>query len=348
MDVLEGKKLKALYLWLLFCCGAVFCMIIIGAITRLTGSGLSMVEWKPLMGALPPMSEAEWQRVFSLYQDSPEYKKVNFWMELSDFKQIFFWEWFHRLFGRLIGIFYALPFLVFWFLGYIPKEYRLKLLGLFFLGGAQGLMGWYMVKSGLVDNPAVSHFRLAAHLSLALVIYGVMFWLALTFKNMSATIHGKANQSVFRFGCVAMIFLIVTILWGAFTAGLDAGLVYNDSFPMMGGRWIPEEVFMHDPLWVSFIEDHAGVQFIHRWLAMSTMVVVISYTFFAMRRGYLQKCFIALGFFVFIQVGLGVATLLSGVSLHPAVAHQGGAVILLSLLIACLHYTYAPVRNGKH
>lgn len=344
MESLPTMKLKGLYYWLFFCCGAVFCMIIVGAITRLTESGLSMVEWRPLIGALPPLNEAEWQRTFELYQQSPEYQKKNFWMELSDFKEIFFWEWFHRLFGRLIGVIYAVPFLYFLIRKQIPDGYRLKLFGIFLLGGAQGLMGWYMVKSGLVDNPAVSHFRLAAHLSLAFVIYALMFWGALTLRKRQHSIVPQEDKGVFKFGLVALFMLCLTICWGAFTAGLDAGLVYNDSFPMMGDHWIPEEVWLQSPIWMSFIENHAGVQFMHRWLAILTMVVILSFVFYAMGKGRKDKSFAALGVFVFVQVGLGIVTLLSGVHLHVAVAHQAGAVILLTLIIMCLHNCYYKIK----
>ncbi len=340
MEEAQGKNLKGLYYWLFFCCGFVFCMIIVGAVTRLTESGLSIVEWKPLIGSLPPLNEGAWQKVFELYQQSPEFQKKNFWMELSDFKKIFFWEWFHRLFGRLIGVFYAVPFLYFLVRKRIPSGYKFKLFGIFLLGGAQGFMGWYMVKSGLVDNPAVSHFRLAAHLSLAFVIYALMFWVALTFKKQEHSGLPNPDRCVFRFGLVALFVLCLTICWGAFTAGLDAGLVYNDSFPKMGDTWVPEEVWLHSSVWMSLIENHAGVQFVHRWLAILTMVVILSFVFYSMSKGRKDTCFAALGIFVFVQVGLGIVTLLSGVHLHVAVAHQAGAVILLTLIIMCLHNSF--------
>ena len=337
MDANANIKLKPLYYWLFFCCASVFCMIIVGAITRLTESGLSIVEWKPLMGALPPLNEAQWQETFDLYKNSPEFQKKNFWMELSDFKQIFFWEWFHRLLGRLIGVFYAAPFLYFLIRNQIPSGYRMKLFGIFILGGAQGFMGWYMVKSGLVDNPAVSHFRLAAHLSLALIIYVLMLWVGLTFVKKVKNRIVEFDKSLFQMGLVALLALCLSIIWGAFTAGLDAGLVYNDSFPMMGKTWIPEEVWFHRPVWLNFFENHAGVQFVHRWLAISAFIFILGFVFFSMRCGRTDFFFAALGVFAFVQVGLGIATLFSVVFLPIAVAHQVGAVLLLSLLTICLH-----------
>lgn len=312
-------------------------MIIVGAITRLSESGLSMVEWRPLMGALPPMSEAEWNRVFDLYKDSPEYQKENFWMDVSDFKNIFFWEWFHRLLGRLIGLFYAVPFLFFMIKGWIPSGYKLKLFGIFLLGGAQGVMGWYMVKSGLVDMPAVSHYRLTAHLSLAFLIFAVMLWVGMTFYKTAKYKTPRPDSALFTHGWVTLGFLILTIFWGAYTAGLDAGLVYTDTFPKMGENWIPEEVWFYDPIWANFFENHAGVQFVHRWLAMSTAVVIVSYAVHAGTKKRKELCFPALGAFVFVQLALGIATLFSHVHLHVAVTHQAGAVILLMLLVLCLH-----------
>ena len=324
---------KAIAYWLLACCAAVFCMIIVGAITRLTDSGLSIAEWKPLIGALPPMSEHEWQRLFDIYKATPQFQKQNFWMELPDFKTIFFWEWFHRLLGRMIGMIYALPFLFFLVRGWIPQSHKLKLFGIFLLGGLQGFMGWYMVKSGLIDRPDVSHYRLAAHLSLALLIYALMFWQALTFLQPK----GKPDLPLYKHGWITLGFLMTTIFWGAYTAGLDAGLIYNDSFPMMGKTWIPTEVWYTKPYWVNLFENRAGVQFTHRWLAMTTAIVILSFAIRAIKRGHQDKRFAALGFFVFVQITLGLSTLFSGVALPLAVMHQAGAVILLTLLLSCLH-----------
>ena len=340
----ENEQLKMMAYWLFFCCFSVFCMIIVGAITRLSGSGLSIVEWKPLMGALPPMSEQEWHKVFDLYKHSPQFKKENFWMELEDFKAIFFWEWFHRLLGRLIGVFYALPFLFFLVRGWIPSGYKLKLFGIFLLGGAQGFMGWYMVKSGLVDVPAVSHYRLAAHLSLALLIYVLMLWIGMTFLKSTKIGQEAHDDKLFTHGWVILGMLILTIFWGAYTAGLDAGLVYNDSFPLMGGRFIPEEVWFYKPYWMNFFENHAGVQFVHRWLAITTFFGVLSFVIHAGIKKRKERCFPLLGVVVFLQVGLGIATLFSNVHLHVAVTHQAGAVILLSLLMASLHHVrFKPI-----
>lgn len=325
----ENTNRKALSLWLFISAGFVFAMVVVGAITRLTESGLSIVEWNPLMGAIPPLNESEWERLFSLYKSSPEYLKKNFWMDLSDFKTIFFWEWFHRLIGRLIGLVYAIPLAFFWVRGLIPQGYKLKLLGLLFLGGAQGLMGWVMVQSGLVDQPAVSHYRLAAHLFLALLIFALLIWTGLSLKGFKK----HPDRGLYLHACLALGLVSFTITWGAFTAGLDAGLIYNESFPKMGGQWVPSELFRYDPFWISFLQAPAGVQFIHRWLAILTTITILS----LWGRGLLKRrAFPALhilGLAVFIQFGLGITTLLSGVFLPVAALHQTGAVFLLTLLI---------------
>ncbi len=333
----EPRRINAIIYWLYACCALVFMMIIVGAITRLTESGLSMVEWRPLIGALPPLNEEEWTRVYELYKQSPEFEKKHFWMGLEDFKNIFFWEWFHRFLGRLIGLVYGLPFLFFLLKGWIPSGYKLKLFGIFILGGLQGLMGWYMVKSGLVDIPSVSHYRLTAHLSLALLIYALMFWIAQNFKDLKTGTTRTGHFCLYRQSWVTLGLLMITIFWGAYVAGLDGGLVYNDSFPMMGDSFIPSEVWFYKPVWVNFFEHPAGVQFVHRWLAMFTGLAILALSVRAMRTGYIQLRFALLGFFVFVQIGLGIATLLSGVNIALAVMHQGGAVILLTLLLACMY-----------
>lgn len=225
---------RSIIIWLVFVCLMIFAMVIIGGITRLTDSGLSMVEWKPLMGAIPPLTEAEWLRVFDLYKQYPEYQKVNSGMELSEFKFIFFWEYFHRLFGRLIGVVFFIPYVYFLFKKKIEKKLNKKLFIAFILGGLQGLMGWYMVKSGLIDRPDVSHFRLAAHFGLALTIIGYIFWIILgqiNFSNQKLIYYPKLFWSL----AILLVILSVQIIYGAFVAGLDAGLAYN-TFPTMGDR----------------------------------------------------------------------------------------------------------------
>ncbi len=312
--------------WLFFCAAMVFAMAIIGAITRLTESGLSMVEWKPLIGAIPPLSAAEWDRVFGLYKQTPEFIHKNSWMGLEDFKYIFFWEWFHRFWGRLIGLVFAIPLIWFWVKGQIPKGYKPKFLGLLFLGACQGALGWYMVVSGLADKPDVSHFRLAAHLSLALVIFCILLWLAFDF-SMKKDSTAPSTFCQKRHGWVTMGFIAITIIWGAYTAGLDAGMLYN-TWPKMDAHWIPPEVTGL----FSIFNEAGAVQFFHRWIAIITMIVVVTFS-------WRMKNFWLMGM-IFLQVALGIATVISQVAIPIAALHQAGALILLYLMIKEIHHLH--------
>jgi cytochrome c oxidase assembly protein subunit 15 len=312
---------KPLSNWLFFTAFMVFAMAVIGAITRLTESGLSMVEWRPLIGALPPLSEEEWQRVFSLYQETPEYQKKNFGMGLEEFKNIFFWEWFHRLWGRLIGLAYALPLVYFWIRKQIPQGYKPKLIFGLILGSLQGLMGWYMVKSGLIDRPSVSHFRLAAHLTLAYAIFCYLLWLAFDLRG------NKADNTSFcikRHGWITFAFVTTTLIWGTFVAGLDAGLVYN-TWPKMGDSWIPTELTSL----ANIVTEPVSVQFTHRWLGVVTLFVVLSFSWRIKNW--------PLAALVLLQVGLGISTLLSQVMIPIAAMHQAVAFLLAGFLIYILH-----------
>jgi len=337
IQITKNNTHKNVVTWLYACCVLVLMMVIVGAITRLTDSGLSMVEWRPLLGTLPPLNDAEWNRVYELYKASPEFEKKHFWMDLGDFKQIFFWEWLHRFLGRVIGLVFALP--LFWFAitKKIPKGYSWKFFGLLILGGCQGLMGWYMVKSGLVDEPYVSHYRLAAHLSLAFLLFSLLLWCALSIRAM----YGKGIKTLYSHTWVVLGILIITIFWGAYVAGLDAGLIYNESFPKMGGQWIPPDIAQYTPYWINFFETASGVQFVHRWLAMLTLVATISLVIRAKRKGVRHWSNHALGAMVAVQFTLGLATLMSNVYIPVAVLHQTGALILLGLLITNLRI-YKP------
>jgi cytochrome c oxidase assembly protein subunit 15 len=297
----------------------VFAMAVIGAVTRLTESGLSITEWKPVSGALPPLNAAQWQHEYDLYKQSPEYHARHSWMSLSDFKHIYFWEWLHRLWGRMIGLVYALPLLWFAAKKQVPAGYGWKFFGVLVLGASQGLLGWWMVKSGLVDRPSVSHFRLAAHLVLALLIFSCLWWLALGLKNKTrAPVTGKLLK---LHGVAALLLLVATITWGAFTAGLHAGLLYN-AFPLMDGNLTPSGAPhpLTEPGWV---------QFAHRWLAVTTGLIILWLSW--------RVRDLALAAMVFVQIGLGISTLLSGVMLPLAALHQAGAIILLALTLRALH-----------
>jgi len=312
--------------WLLLCCFMVLAMAVVGAVTRLTESGLSITEWKPITGALPPMSAEHWQQEFDLYKQSPEFASKHFWMSIEDFKKIYVWEWSHRLLGRLIGIVFALPLLWFAIRRQIPQGYGWKFIGLLALGGAQGFMGWYMVKSGLVDRPSVSHFRLAAHLGLAVLIFSLMWWMALDFIKKPAS--QAVSKGLIMQGWGMLAFLAITMVWGAFTAGLDGGMIYN-TFPKMDAHWVPPELTFNAPAWYNALHAPAAVQFVHRCLAILTGIGLIAFGLRAHDK--------ALTAMVFIQVGLGIGTILTQVDIHLAALHQACAIILLALLLRRLH-----------
>jgi len=317
---------RILAIWLFFCAFMVMAMTGIGAVTRLTESGLSIARWDVISGTLPPLTENDWQQQFDIYKQTPQYQQINKGMSVEEFKGIFFWEWFHRVWGRLIGIVFAVPMIFFFVKGYIPRDDRLKYLGLLALGGAQGALGWFMVKSGLVDRPSVSHFRLAAHLSLALTIYSALLWMGL--RNLQLQKISVPASLKFH-GGMALALVAITIVWGAFVAGLDAGMIYN-TFPLMGNGIAPPELGQ-----TPFLYDPASIQFTHRVLAMITGLVVFSYglrwTEFHKKIGW------ALATWVLVQIGLGVATLLTVVDIHTATTHQIGAVILLSCVVFSLY-----------
>lgn len=323
-------------LWLLVCCGLVFLMVVLGGVTRLTGSGLSMVDWRPVTGLLPPLSAEEWQRAFDMYKDSPEFRKVNAHMDVEDFKGIFWLEYLHRLLGRIIGIVFFVPFVVFAARGYIrPREWP-KYMAMFVLGGLQGVLGWYMVKSGLVDDPNVSQYRLTAHLVLALLIYTFMLWVALSliFPRDGTTRHPWYRRAVALCSLIA-----VTIISGGFVAGLKAGKIFN-TFPMMGDYWIPPGVMALDPWWRNLFDNPALVQFDHRALAITTFVACIVF-WIAIRGHHLAgRARLAVHLLlaaVTLQVVLGVLTLLYHVPIALGAAHQGSALLLLTAAIYLVH-----------
>ena len=307
---------------------SVFIMAIIGAITRLTQSGLSMVEWTPLFGVLPPLHEAEWQRVFALYQQTPEYLHKNLGMDMAAFKEIFFWEWFHRTWGHVIGLVYAVPLVWFTVRGRIPRSLLPRLLLIFVLGGLQGGIGWYMVASGLVDRPDVSHYRLALHLCTALLIFALTVWTILDLRQA----RGTVTFCQWRHGMVSLLMLAVTIVWGAFVAGLDAGHAYN-TWPLMEGEWVPSAIDTLQPWWLNALENTAGVQFIHRWLAIATAVMIIAYAW----RLRSSRWAMWLGVAIVAQVLLGIATLLLHVPVALGALHQANGIVVLALLLATIH-----------
>lgn len=321
--------------WLLFCAAAIFCMIILGGVTRLTESGLSMVEWKPLIGALPPLNQGEWQETFEKYQQYPQYQKVNTGMDLEAFKSIFYFEYGHRLLGRLIGIFFLVPFLYFWFSRRIKTGLTPILLGLFVLGGLQGLLGWFMVKSGLVDNPRVSQYRLAAHMGLAVLIYCYILWTALGLlqdRGKSPSQFSKPAR-----GLSGLLFLM--IISGALVAGTRAGLVYP-TWPLMGDSFIPPLLYNTTPAWLAAFEDLTTIQFNHRLFAYTLIVLITLFSVVILRRNPSRQIKTAVLFLLTtltLQVSLGIATLLHHVPVALAASHQAVAVLLLSSALFLAH-----------
>ena len=333
---------RTVAIWLFICCGLVFAMVLLGGITRLTGSGLSMVDWRPFLGWLPPISEAEWQRVFDLYQDSPEFRKVNTEMDVGAFKGIFWLEYLHRLLGRIIGIVFLLPFIAFVAKGYIPLREWPKYLIMFFLGGMQGVLGWYMVKSGLVDLPHVSQYRLTAHLVAAFLIYAYMFWVAMSllFPTRDAVKHSWHGKSL-----ALTLLTSLTIISGGFVAGLKAGKVYN-TFPMMGDYWLPPGTMSLDPLWRNFFDNVTTVQLDHRILAMTTLVAVVVFWLKSRNADVPARsrpAINALLHTVLLQVALGITTLLLAVPVFLGVLHQAVAMLLFSVSLYVLH----SLRRGN-
>jgi cytochrome c oxidase assembly protein subunit 15 len=312
-------------------------MVVVGGVTRLTHSGLSIVEWQPILGTLPPASEAQWLETFDKYKLTPEYRKVNQGMSLAAFKSIFWWEYFHRLLGRMIGVVLLLPLLWFWWRGRIDRPLALKLAGIFVLGGLQGAMGWYMVKSGLVDDPRVSQYRLTAHLSIALAIYAAMLWTALGLFYRGAGVARQAPLRRLAWIITAVIaYMVVT---GGFVAGIRAGFAYN-TFPLMNGHMVPPEIFMLEPWYLNFFNNMATVQFDHRLGAWLLALLVPWFWLRARREALAPRTRLAghllLGMFA-LQLALGIATLLLLVPVPLAAAHQGGAVLLLSAALLANH-----------
>ncbi len=333
---------RTIAIWLAVCCATIFCMVVLGGVTRLTGSGLSMVEWEPILGVLPPLSDAEWAETFEKYRQYPEYKLKNTGMDVSGFKEIFWLEYFHRLLGRGIGVLFAVPFLYFLIRGRIDRELAPRLAVLFVLGGLQGLMGWYMVQSGMVSDPHVSQYRLTAHLLLAIVIYGYMFWLVLGLlrgRDRLRVSNGWVTSSYTLTGLV-----LLTIASGGFVAGLRAGFTYN-TFPLMNGKLIPDGLLLMEPLWRNFFENITTVQFDHRVLAILLGVLIVVFWWRA-RRGYAaRQVRLALDLLLaalLAQIALGIATLLLVVPISLAAAHQGGAVLLLTAILNAAHVLRYP------
>jgi len=320
--------------WLLLCAAVVFLMVVVGGITRLTQSGLSMVEWEPIMGIVPPLSQADWLDVFNKYKQSPEYLKINAGMTLESFKFIFYWEYGHRVLGRVIGLIYFIPLLFFVLKGMVPRHWYKRLFVLLLLGGAQGLMGWYMVKSGLVDVPQVSQYRLTAHFGLAVIIFSALFWFALDFLR-SETPRSDVSTSYLRLTALAIAIVFVMMLSGGFVAGTKAGHIIN-TFPSMNGQWIPDGIAQIQPWWLNLFENPVAIQFVHRNFALLVLATVFSCVLVSRKQEFRTHSYLLI-VALNVQVILGISALVMRVPLSLGVAHQAGAVILIASAIFCAH-----------
>lgn len=328
---------KVIY-WLFTGCVLIFIMVVVGGITRLTHSGLSIPDYKLISGTIPPINDQQWEEAFELYKQYPEYQKLNSNITLTEFKGIFFWEWLHRVIGRVLGLVFIIPFLYFLITRQLDKPTIKKTIILLILGGFQGFLGWYMVKSGLVDRPDVSHYRLAAHLTTAFVTFAFTLWIALDLIFPIKKTINKTYRNLIRIG---LAILFIQIIYGAFVAGLDAGFIHNH-WPMMSeGKFMHETVLIEKtPVYKNFIEGRSGVQFIHRILAffvvISVVIIYIKGKKIAVSNHQLNGLN-SLLILVGLQSLLGVLAILLQVPLWLGIAHQIGAFLLLGSMIFTLH-----------
>jgi cytochrome c oxidase assembly protein subunit 15 len=342
--LMKQKHSHAVAIWLLIVAALIFAMVVVGGVTRLTRSGLSIVEWNPVMGMIPPLTEPQWVDEFGKYQQTPEYQQVNRGMALDGFKRIFYVEWAHRLVGRLIGLAFLLPFLYFLARRWIDRELAPKLIGIFILGGLQGALGWFMVKSGLIDIPRVSPYRLTAHLGLAVVIYAYVLWIA--FGLLQPKPERRTSETSRRVGWFVTALVFVTMLGGGFVAGTKAGFAFN-TWPLMYGQLVPEGMFALAPWWANLFENIPTVQFNHRMLAYAVLIAVAIYSGLGLRVNPAPRsrlAFVLLPVAALTQVLLGIATLLLAVPVALGTLHQAGAMIVFSV---ALYLNHALRKGGN-
>jgi heme a synthase len=352
LQIPEPRR-RALRVWFWSLAGMTLLVLIVGGITRLTQSGLSMADWQPIMGVVPPLNEAQWQEAFDRYRQFPEYQQLRRGMSLDEFKFIFFWEYLHRMVARAIGLVFLVPFIVFWVRGYFNRPLAGRALILFGLGAAQGLMGWLMVASGLVDRPSVSHYRLAAHLSLAFVIFGYALWLArdLAVRPQPTAIATENRRLLGRGLSILGILLALQVVWGAFVAGLKAGL-YHNTFPFMDGRLVPLNLLWLDPAAVNFVQNPIAVQWTHR--VLGTVLALAALVFFVrvLRAGGVDPASRRLNVLFLVlmaaQYLLGVLTLLFFVPVTLGVAHQALAMVLFGVWLWWVHHVHNAGVETRH
>lgn len=333
--ITTSDSLKPVRYWLYCVALFVVAMVLVGGATRLTDSGLSITEWAPISGVIPPLSQADWDAAFAQYRTTTEFQTINRSMTLNEFKPIFWWEWGHRFLGRLIGLVYAIPFIWFWVSGRLDRRLKVGLSILFVLGGLQGFIGWWMVKSGLIGRVDVSQIRLAIHLTLASIIFALALWFA-----RSTVAHSEAGVTrLSGQGTALIVLILVQIFWGGLVAGLDAGMVFN-TWPLMNGSFVPEGWLAMSPLVINFFENANAVQFFHRCLAYALLVAAISHAISAHRTvpgsTHMRRSFLLAGL-VFCQALVGIVTLLMQVPLFWALVHQLGALIVLAFAVAHRH-----------
>ncbi|MUO82113.1 heme A synthase [Agrobacterium vitis] len=343
----QSRNRRALRIWLGLVILALFALVLVGGATRLTNSGLSITQWKPIHGVIPPLSAAEWEEEFKLYQQIPQYELVNKGMTVEAFKTIFWWEWAHRFLARSIGVIFALPLAFFWVTGRIEKRLRWPLVGILALGGFQGFIGWWMVSSGLSERTEVSQYRLATHLVTACLIFSSCVWVMRGLARHSAdpapTVHS-------RHWAIALLCLVLfQIYLGALVAGLDAGMSYN-TWPLMDGALIPGDLLVQHPVWLNFFENPKTVQFVHRIGAYTVFLVALYHMVSSLRAApgttHARRS-VVLFAIVCCQAALGISALLMQVPLHAALAHQGGALILLGFTVAHLRGFYGAYPLPK-
>ncbi len=338
--MIHDKKIDYLFFnWLSICLISVFLIILVGGLTRLTNSGLSITQWELFRGIMPPLNENTWNEYFELYKEIPQFKLINFNMNLAEFKIIFYWEYFHRILGRFIGIFFLIPLLYFHFTKKIRRSYILTCYIIFFLIVVQGIIGWYMVKSGLVNDVTVSHYRLSLHLSTALIIVSSIFWLIINIKNNThkGFFNVAKKNTIFQ---MLFFLILLQVILGAFVSGLDAGKIYQ-TWPLMGQSFVPNDLILKNFNNFFDFTNHSLVQFYHRSLAYLITIYIFILGFYIYKKK-IKKIYYSFNlmiFFLIIQVILGVLTLLSGLNIYLASAHQIGSVLLILASIN-LYYSY--------